>query len=241
MKSLIIGAGEVGTSLKNVLKPYHEIIIRDKAPMECKDVEVLHICYPDFDGFVETTKNYISEYKPHLTVIHSSVRIGTTRKCGNGVVYSPIRGRHPDNGLDKEMKSFVKFIACVDPYYSDRAFDYFSVRANWTCFITRKPESLEFLKMLSNIHMGLEIAWRQEVERMEKKLGIEEGVYGIWEETYRKGYQALNQPNLIRPVMRPDPIGGHCILPCTELLKQQFESKFFDLILESNKNKLDNK
>jgi len=40
-----------------------------------------------------------------------------------------------------------------------------------------------------------------------------------------------------RPVMFPDVIGGHCLIPNTELLLKSYDSKFLRLILESNEKR----
>lgn len=233
MKTIIIGAGEVGKALYEVLSPHHETLIRDIEPVKAEGIEVLQICYPDSPAFVEITKSYIAEYTPFLTIINSSVAVGTTDKCGDFVIYSPIRGRHPENGLSKELRSFPKFIACKDRLRLDFASNYFK-KADWEVRTGDNPSAVEYFKLISNVHMGLEIAWRQEVERMLKKFNINPTHYEIWEETYTRGYESLGQWNLIRPNMNPGPIGGHCILPCTEILKSQFPSRAFDFILESN-------
>jgi hypothetical protein len=40
-----------------------------------------------------------------------------------------------------------------------------------------------------------------------------------------------------RPVMFPGVIGGHCLIPNTELLLKSYDSKFLHLILESNEKR----
>jgi hypothetical protein len=85
--------------------------------------------------------------------------------------------------------------------------------------------------------MGLEIAWRQEVERMMEELGINPKEYDIWEKTYRDGCLQVKDFNLVRPLMKPDPIGGHCILPCLDILKKSFNSPILDFITDSNERK----
>lgn len=233
MKTLIIGAGEVGQALRDVISTYHETCIRDIDPFsECPNVEVIHICYPNHDGFVKTTKSYIQQYQPRLTIIHSSVPVGTTRKCGKGVVYSPIRGRHRGNGLASELKKFTKFVA-GNATEADMAMRYFQA-CEWPSYQSYDIESLEFCKLISNVHMGLEIAWRQEIERIMEDLKLNSSAYKQWENSYAEGYKDLGQWHLMRPRMSPDPIGGHCILPCTEILTSQHPSKILDFILESN-------
>lgn len=232
MKTLIVGAGQVGTALKEVLQKCNEVHIKDLGDYPLRGVKVMHVCYPDQPGFVKTTKKYIKQYKPGLTIINSSVSIGTTRKCGNDVVYSPVRGRHP--ALAQEMTMFTKYCGSLDVKKSLKAALYFK-RSGWRDVgAVASPDSLEYLKLMSNVHMGLEVAWRQEVERMMKRFKIDPQNYTAWEESYSEGYRKLEQWHMMRSIMSPGPIGGHCILPCTDILKSQFKSKAFDFILESN-------
>lgn len=231
MRSLVIGAGQVGSALYQVIKPYHESKIRDLEDLKMSDVDVLHICYPDHEGFEKTTKDYIEQYKPRLTIINSSVAVGTTRRCGANVVYSPVRGRHPK--LVDEMLKFPKFVAGKDFVMVRLAAEYFE-KCGWKVHTSNSPETLELLKLLSNIHMGLEVAWRQEVGRILNHFEASEDDYEIWEDTYNQGYKEVGHDHLLRPRMRPDPIGGHCILECTNILRKQFESSALDFIVRSN-------
>lgn len=229
MKSLIIGKGQIGEALFKIFSKVHECYIRDVRP-ELNDpdgIEVLHIAYPDSENFVESVIDYTFYYKPRLTIIHSSVAIGTTAQCGEHVVHSPERGRFPN--LAKEMVMYRKFIGFEDIEDGDLAAAYFHA-CDWPTQLIDSTEQTEMIKLLSNAHMGLEIAWRQEVQRM----GVDTEVYTLWEQSYQSGYMKTGQHNLIRPIMRPDPIGGHCILPCVDILLQRFASKFLQLIKESN-------
>jgi hypothetical protein len=42
---------------------------------------------------------------------------------------------------------------------------------------------------------------------------------------------------LDRPVMFPDVIGGHCLIPNVELILEKYDSKLLRLILESNEKR----
>lgn len=231
MKTLVIGKGQVGSALYEVIKPHHETYIKDIEALELDGVEVLQICYPEHETFKQTTLDYIKQYNPSLVIINSSISVGTTRKIGQDIVYSPVRGRHPK--LASDMKIYSKFVFCEDVEANKRATDYFeSCGLNVQSF----PDTFagEILKLISNVHMGVEIAWRQEVERLLKNLKIDPYIYEEWEDTYSKGYIESQDFNLIRPSMSPAPIGGHCILPCTEILASQYPSKILDFIIESN-------
>jgi hypothetical protein len=231
VKTLVIGAGQVGGALNDICKVAHETHLRDVAPLELSGVEVLQICFPDSENFASYVKSYIHQYKPRLTIINSSVAVGTTDLCGDHVVYSPVRGRHP--ALSEEMKAYPKFVHGRDFGDVQLAIDYFAA-CGLSVVFDRNPRAGEFNKLISNVHMGLEVAWRQEVERMLEHFKIDPSIYQTWERSYSEGYEKLNQYHMIRPLMSPKPIGGHCILPCTEILAMQFDSDALDFILSSN-------
>lgn len=231
MKTLIIGAGQVGTALYENLKGHYEVFIRDIEGVHLEGIEVLHICYPEHPTFVDTTLRYVAQYKPKLTIINSSVSVGTTEKLGSHFVYSPVRGRHPN--LAKEMRVFAKIVASKDENMAKLAQRYFA-GAGFFALTSDDPTGIELMKLLSNIHMGLEIAWRQEVSRILKRFNAHEEDYEVWEETYRNGLLKIGDYNLIRSQMKPGPIGGHCVRQCTEILNDQIDSPALKFILESD-------
>lgn len=231
MKSLIIGKGEIGSALYEVVKGIYDTTIRDVDSLEVQGVEVLHICFPDSPNFVDYVNDYKKQYKPILTIIHSSIGVGKTQELGTGVVYSPMRGRHPK--LVREIKSFVKFVGGFSSKDVELAKTYLEV-VGFEVMVTDNPSTLELVKLLSNIHMGLECAWAQEVKRILEYFEGDHKTYLAWESTYNGGYKTVGDEHLIRPIMNPKPIGGHCILECTDILSKQFPSLAFDFIKESN-------
>ena len=232
MKVLVIGAGQIGKAIHEIVKPFHDVGIRDvEEDNAVRNPEILHICYPDNLYFVSETRKYISKYKPSLTIIHSSVAVGKTAQCGEDVVHCPVRGRHPN--LAKEIPAFTLFVGGASKDTVNKACKYLH-----GCGLIVKPvddeRATELCKLLSNVHMGLEIAWRQEVERMLKHFGVDSTTYESWEESYNFGYRVTGDEHLTRPTLKPDPIGGHCILDCVDILGKQFHSKLFEFIKESN-------
>ena len=64
-------------------------------------------------NFIDIVKEYINNYKPKITIIHSTVLPGTTKKINRfDIAYSPIIGTHPD--LFDSIKTFTKFIGAND-------------------------------------------------------------------------------------------------------------------------------
>lgn len=232
MKSLVIGAGQIGRAIHEIVEPFHEAAIRDvQENGENGPFDVLHICYPDSIYFVNDTVAYIKKYKPSVTLIHSSIEVGKTARCGDHVVSCPVRGRHPN--LSKEIPAFVLFLGSENKEDIAKATEYFEACHLVVCPVD-DPNSTELCKLLSNVHMALEVSWRQEVERILKHFDVNSTVYERWEETYNEGYRITGDEQLTRPRLKPDPIGGHCLLQCTEILANAYPSKLLDFIGESN-------
>jgi hypothetical protein len=68
------------------------------------------------------------------------------------------------------------------------------------------------------------------MHRISRTLGADfDDVVDFLEDTHRV--------RLDRPIMFPGIIGGHCLIPNTELLLQVYDSDFLRLILDSNKKR----
>ncbi len=73
----------------------------------------MHVCYPfQMDDFIGQTARYIDQFKPQLTIVNSTVAVGTTRtiaeKTGSSVVNSPVRGKHVK--MFEELCKYAKFV-----------------------------------------------------------------------------------------------------------------------------------
>ncbi len=231
MKSLIIGKGEVGKSLYRILKTTHPTRIKNKEvlPEEKKGTKVkftiLHICFSYFKGFEKEVKKYQKRYNPKYTVIHSTVPVGSSRKCR--AYHSPIRGEHPD--LTKDIKTFVKYLGPKNLVLKI----YFEL-AGIKVKMLDKPETTELLKILSTTYYAWNIVFCKEVKKICDKYKLDfDKIYTRANETYNEGYTKLGKINVIRPVLKPTkgPIGGHCLIPNCRLLKNEITS----FILKLNK------
>ncbi|MBI3631475.1 MAG: hypothetical protein HY219_01235, partial [Candidatus Staskawiczbacteria bacterium] len=102
----ILGYGEIGKSLALFYKnPKIKDLKRDDGLF---GVDILHVCIPWSNNFVKIIKKEINQIKPKITIIHSTIIPGTTKKIGGMIVHSPVRGVHPN--LHKGIKTFVKYI-----------------------------------------------------------------------------------------------------------------------------------
>ncbi len=216
MRGIIIGKGQIGISLFNILKEHHDIKIRDKEDLVMVGVEILHICFPYFEGFIDAVKEYQEEYSPDYTVIHSTVPVGTSRKCG--ATHSPVRGIHPN--LEKGIKTFTKFLGGES---ASEVADYFR-RAGLTVYLTDKPETTELIKIWSTSFYAIDIEMTKQIKRDCDENGLPFEMWSLWVDTYNTGYGILghreyNRPNLI-PIMKKQ--GGHCTVPNAAFLDNEF-------------------
>jgi hypothetical protein len=211
MRNLIIGAGEVGRSLYKVLSDSHETEIRDVGPFDATlPISVLNICYPYFDGFEDSVREYQRMYAPELTIIHSTVPVGTSDSLG--AVHSPIHGKHPN--LADGIRTFPKYVGCPDPDKRRRAVEFLRAAMINAVGIGSARDS-EASKIWCTTYYGLCIAFQKKVEEFCREHGLNfDMVYG-WNVFYNRGYRALDMPQFTRPVLTPmeGPIGGHCVMP----------------------------
>ena len=217
-RSVILGAGEVGIALRNVLSDYAPTLIDPKFGsfgVDIQDVTHMHVCFPYSETFIKDVEEYQARFKPLYTIIHSTVPVGTSRLV-NGL-HSPIRGIHPH--LAEGIKTFVKFIGGQN---ASEVADYFR-RAGLRVCLFDAPETTEALKLFDTEYYRVAIEFAQRVKTYcdKNKLNFHE-VYTLGNQTYNEGYTKLGHPEFVRPVLQPimTPISGHCVMPNAELIKK---------------------
>lgn len=220
MRNLIVGAGEVGQSLYRVLSDAHETEICDREPFDATlPISVLNICFPYFDGFEDAVRGYQRKYAPELTVIHSTVPVGTSDSLG--AVHSPIHGKHPN--LTEGIRTFVKYVGCSDSEKRRRAVEFLRAAMINAVGIDSARDS-EASKLFCTTRLGVDVAFMYFVKNFCDKYGCNfETVYG-WNVFYNRGYKALNMPQFTRPVLKTpekwDGCGGHCVIENMEILRK---------------------
>lgn len=231
---LIIGAGEIGKALKNVLSEKYKVDIKDKEPIEVKHYDILHICFPYSEKFIDSVKQYISAFTPELVIIHSTVAPGTTEKCGNICVHSSVRGRHPH--LEQGIKTFCKFFGGNNKQLIGEATGLF-LTLGIECGQYKDAYTSEIAKLLCTTYYGLVITFQKEVKKLCDKCNVDFfDVYNMYNLTYNDGYKKLKEEQFIRPVLNdmPGGIGGHCVIPNCEILKDTLNFDIAEFILEKN-------
>lgn len=234
----ILGYGEVGKAIARFYKnPRIKDLNRDDG---LRGVEILNVCIPYGDKFVAIVKKELKEIKPKLAIIHSTVAPGTTKKLAEmfdgAIAHSPIRGVHPY--LYEGVKTFVKYIGADNKRagkMAERHLKNLGIKTK-----TFYPSlTTELGKLLDTTYYGVCIAWHGEMKRICDKEGVNfDDVATEFNKTYNEGYMKLGMKNVVRPVLfAPEgAIGGHCVLPNVKILKRNYKSKVFDLILEYQNN-----
>jgi len=232
MKSrvLVIGLGEVGKPLMEVLASTYDIKGRDIEYESVDDVSVMHVCYPyQINDFIGTTVENVEEYAPDLVIINSTVLPGTTRKIREisktPTVFSPVRGKHVCMG--EELLHYTKYVGGTDPDSTRLAAEHFE-KAGMKVGTMSSCEALELAKLLETTYFGVLVAWAQETERFCNKLAVD------YDEVMRFTEEIRYLPPVI---LQPGYIGGHCVIPNIRLLEQLRPSEFTEAIRGSNEVK----
>ena len=231
-KTLVVGLGEVGGALAEVLERAHPVLKHDIERREFSDsIGVMHICIPFTSRaqFEPLAIEYIRRFKPQLTIINSTVLPGTTRsiseKTGSPVAYSPVRGKHVK--MAKDLLHYVKFVAAGDEAWAEQAAAHFQEHGMKTR-VLEKPETLEVAKLGETTYFGVIIAWAQEFNRYVQRAG------GDYEEATEFFEEVGFLP---RQRYFPGFIGGHCVIPNINLLLQIDSAPLLEAILESNQRR----
>ncbi len=231
---VVVGLGEVGRPLLALLSEHQHVAGIDiKPPSEpIGKVDILHVCYPfEIKDFIGETARYIDLFKPTLTIINSTVAVGTTRavaeRTGAAVAHSPVRGKHV-RMLD-ELRRYTKFVGVMDPADGKHAAEHFEF-AGLKTKILSSPEATELAKLTETTYFGLMIAWAQEVERYCDQGNVDyEEIISFYDEI------------AFFPTTKyfPGIIGGHCVMPNIEILRKFDDSKLLNAIRVSNQAKIE--
>ncbi len=247
---LIIGLGEIGHTLFALLSEQKKNfnvygLDLDQAKMHelkqnrkniPKQIDTLHICLPcsNQQDFVRITVGYVNEFKPKLTIINSTVPPGTTakvaEKCKCLVAHSPSRGVHKSaEHMKWEMKRWTKYVGGANADAATAACTHFE-KLGLKVKILKSSTETELAKLFETTYRAWMIACFQEMHRISKAFGADfNETVDFLEDTHRL--------RLDRPVMFPGVIGGHCLIPNTELLLDCYDSEFLRLILKSNEKR----
>lgn len=208
MRQLVVGAGEVGAALAAVLGAP----ARDVEPIEGA-FDVLHVCIPWSEDFVEAVTSYEREHDSDLVVVHSTVPVGTCDP--HEWVHSPVRGRHPY--LADGLRRFPKHFGGRRAPEAAMLFNTIGI----STLTHDRAADTEAGKLWELVQYGVQIQVEKAIHAwcVEQELDFDV-VYTRFAETYNEGYLELGEEQFVRPILDhlDGPIGGHCVVPMSALL-----------------------
>lgn len=231
-KTLVVGIGEVGGPLAQVLDTNGKVLRHDLEPLDIDDqIGIMHICIPfrDREHFCTTAAGYIRRFKPELTIVNSTVIPGTTRMLekmtGRTICYSPVRGKHTQ--MADALRTYRKFVAGTDLVAVERAEAHFREAGIKTERMS-SPDELELAKLAETTYFGVLIAFAQELNRYAVGANAD----------YSQIAKFFTEIEFLpRSTYYPGFIGGHCVIPNINLLLQVADSPLLRAVLLSNERR----
>ncbi len=248
-KVLVVGLGEIGHALFSLLKKEDNFTVYgldlDETKMHAtnqtkskipNEIDIMHICLPckNQEQFVDTVASYAKQFEPKLLIINSTVPPGTTKKihaqCNCLTVHSPVRGVHKTlEYMEWELKRWTKYVGGASAQAAEAARKHFE-KMGLKVKTLKSCTETELAKLFETTYRAWMIACFQEMHRISRHFNCDfDEVVDFLEDTHRL--------RLDRPVMFPGFIGGHCLIPNTELLLNAYDSEFLRLILKSNEKR----
>ena len=228
-KDVIVGIGEIGKPISQLISNFYPIIQYDiKQKLEDQNkfdkykkyrTRFLHICIPFNKRFHTELTVLTRKYKPKGIIIHSTISPNTTHRLQSKfsipVIYSPIRGIHKRMLYD--LKRYTKFYAIEAnaPLVNWASSTYSNMMKK--CGIRTKkmsnPLTLELAKIICDTSY---YGWLINYAQLSKMIAIKNKV------SYDEMWSFADEIHKYlgnRPKMFPGFIGGHCVIPNLDLIK----------------------
>ncbi len=231
MKHLVIGCGEVGKALMEVLNCEGHDPQKGYDHMESGPCDMLHICIPYSEDkpegwsdnvvwkpFKDWVREYQAWFKPAFTVIHSTVPIGTSDELN--AHHSPIRGRHPH--LAESIRTFVKYVGGPEAQSICDEFIAHDIDA----LAVSSARDTEAGKLIDLMQFGVTVMMEKSIHEFCEVNQISYGwAYAHFNESYNRGYRDMDMSKFSRPILDHDDnptIGGHCVAQNMKWLDMDF-------------------
>lgn len=220
-KHLVIGLGQIGSAIQDILSADYIDLSTDKSRFEERNYAVLHVCFSYGDKFTATVQEYQKRFSPKITVIHSTVPVGTSDKLS--AVHSPCRGIHPN--LKEGILTFVKYFGGESAAEAASSFS----EMNMATSVRPSARDTEAMKLWDTTIYGWNIILEKIIFRYCEENNLDFNlIYTEANKTYNEGYEALAHPEYKKYILKhvDGKIGGHCVMDNLDLL----ESEVSDII-----------
>ena len=230
-KDVVAGLGEIGYPIlkflsKNQITVGYDVDERLMNKSKFKKFQetqtsFLHIAIPVTSKFELNILQLYKKFKPECIVMHSTVGPGTTEKIQEKLdvplIYSATRGVH--KRMLKDIKRYTKFFAisknAPKKQWATKAFSRKMKNCGVKTKQMSKPETLELAKIVCDTsYLGWLVNFAQISNVISKQYNVDYDEMWTFSEEIHK---FLGN----RPKMYPGIIGGHCVIPNLQLLRNQ--------------------
>jgi len=230
-KDVVAGLGEIGypilkfLSKKQITVGYDvdERLMNKSKFKKFQETQTsfLHIAIPVTSKFEPNILQLYKKFKPECIVMHSTVGPGTTEKIQEKLdvplIYSATRGVH--KRMLKDIKRYTKFFAisktAPKKQWATKAFSRKMKNCGVKTKQMSKPETLELAKIVCDTsYLGWLVNFAQISNVISKQYNVDYDEMWTFSEEIHK---FLGN----RPKMYPGIIGGHCVIPNLQLLRNQ--------------------
>lgn len=227
MNMLVVGMGEIGSAVATNLGIHKVFTLDANSEPITAIIDVMHICFPYTEDFVKEVKKYQRKYQPKLTIIYSTVPVGTTKNIKHAV-HSPVEGKHPR--LTQSIKVGLRWIGYNDN--EDKLLAQKIWRPITLCESVPNSDWTEFLKLASTSKYGINIVWADYMNAVADFLKMPYEYVKEWDTEYNNLYRKLKMKHNRKYVLDPphNKIGGHCVVSNAEILDKQFPNIMLKMI-----------
>lgn len=229
MKDVVAGLGEIGMPILKIISKNTKVVgfdideklVNKKILKKSYNTPTrfLHICIPYNSKFEKNVFELVKKFNPKIMVIHSTISPYTTEKIQKQlkipVIYSATRGVH--KRMEKDIKRYTKFFSIYNwapnSNWAERSFNNFMKKVGIKTKKMSSPLVLELAKIIVDTsYYGWLINYAQlsNIIAIKNKVDYDE-MWSFSDEIHK------NLGN--RPKMFPGFIGGHCVIPNLDLIK----------------------
>lgn len=237
--TLIIGRGEVGNSLYQVLKEKYPVWCDDtrkelRIMKDCPSTfDVLHVCTRHGADFIPNVQAWMKKYRPRIVNICTTVPPGIMEeleKSADGFCHSTTRGLHPN--LAESIKLIPKHVGGT---MAPELAQYFE-KAGIPCVTHARARTTALLHILNNVHYGVNLIFADEAARLCRRYGVDYFDYMLYTKSNNDGYADLGHPTKVRPILTPPGgrIGGHCVAHSATLIPEEERTELFNRVASYN-------
>jgi UDP-N-acetyl-D-mannosaminuronate dehydrogenase len=239
-KNVVAGLGEIGLPILKLISKSVAAIGFDIDPklmnyeksekLKSLKTSILHVCIPFTNNFVDDVTRLSKKFNPDVIVVHSTISPGSTKHLQSllpiPIIYSATRGVH--KRMLHDLKRYTKFYAIEqDAPQAKHAISEYS-KLMKKCGVRTKlmtnPLTLELAKIVVDTSY---YGWLITYAQLSNMIAIKNNV------NYDEMWSFADEIHKFlgnRPKMYPGFIGGHCVIPNLDLIKNDT----LDLIKEIN-------